>query len=1143
MQGYYRYPTLFDDQIVFCCENDLWQVPTTGGIARRLTSGQGTATFCQLSPDGQHLAFSSTEEGAMEVYVMPAAGGPATQLTFDGVSANVIGWSQDGQKIIFASDRRAYARQRELFAIDRLGGDPQSMQMGQGVWYAQQQDGPGRLLGRHSQDLSYWKRYKGGLAATIWIDPKGDDQWARLLPEVHAGMARPMWIDDRIWFTSDIEGHGNLYSCTTDGQDLTRHTDHEDFYVRGASTDGKRIVYSRAGELYLFDLQTQQSTLVPIEYHSPRTQLNRKFVSARRYLDEYALHPMGHLLAIAARGKAYNFALWEGAVRQTGEEQGVRYDMPRYLKDGERIVYLSDHGGEERLEIHHSKGLEPVKVIELKGAVLGRPLDMQVSPTDDAVIVRNHRYEIVHVALEDGTATLIDRDAFERIDGMSWSSDGRWVAYAKHLTFSTSAIFICDTTDWSCKQVTDGRFKDTDPCFDPAGRYLYFLSARTFNPTYDAMFFDLGFFQGCKPYVLTLQDALDSPFLEKPRPLGEDDNEEEDKDSKEEASDDNSEEQDEQGKESSEAKDGEDTDQTLDDDASTTSKTAKDDDSEAQDDEDKTSDDDKSEDEPKPVEIDFEGIAHRILEFPVAAGSYMSLLATEDRVLYTVAPSQGALSASDDDDDVRSILRYYDLKKRRQKTMAYNVYSMDLSANKSTLALYTSEGLRVVESSSGMLDEDEDGYSRQTGWINLHRVQIEVDRRAEWGQMLREIWRLMREHFWREDMSGINWDAILTRYEPLLDRIATRGEFSDLAWTLQGELGTSHAYEFGGDYNYPPQYRPGFLGADIIWDGDVDIEGRTQKGGYRIERILQGDAWHPKHSSPLSQMGIDIKEGDVILAINAKPLGQNKGVQQRLVRQANREVELLVYHPEDKTTKSHTVKTLFSERTLRYRHWVETRRQKVDAATEGRVGYIHIPDMGAHGFAEFYRSYTSQMAKDALIIDVRYNGGGHVSQLILERLQRKVIGYDLQRHGEKMTYPAEAPGGPLVTLTNEYAGSDGDIFSHCFKLYGMGPLIGKRTWGGVIGIWPRHALVDGSMTTQPEFSFWFKDVGFDVENYGTDPDIEVELPPHKEAIDDDVQLTRAIEEALKAANQKTEPPNFEPFPNLAPKPLPKTRKL
>jgi tricorn protease len=350
-------------------------------------------------------------------------------------------------------------------------------------------------------------------------------------------------------------------------------------------------------------------------------------------------------------------------------------------------------------------------------------------------------------------------------------------------------------------------------------------------------------------------------------------------------------------------------------------------------------------------------------------------------------------------------------------------------------------------------------------------------------------------------------------------------------WEMQGELGTSHCYEMGGDYLPEPAYWHGFLGADLAW----------RAGAWRIERIPRGDSWNEDARSPLAAPGTGIRKGDRILAIDGRPVGAKQSPQERLVNRARCPVTLTVRRGNGRP-RDVVVTTLGAEFGLRYRDWVEANRESVHKATRGRVGYVHVPDMGPRGYAEFHRYFKTEMDYEGLIIDVRYNGGGHVSQLLLEKLLRKRVGYDASRWQGKFPYPSEAPMGPMVALTNEYAGSDGDIFSHCFKLYGLGPLIGKRTWGGVVGIWPRHTLVDGTVTTQPEFSFWFEDVGYGVENYGTDPDIEVDIKPQDYARGKDPQLDTGIKEIRKILKTaKVLKPDLSKRPSLKAPKLPKRK--
>jgi len=464
------------------------------------------------------------------------------------------------------------------------------------------------------------------------------------------------------------------------------------------------------------------------------------------------------------------------------------------------------------------------------------------------------------------------------------------------------------------------------------------------------------------------------------------------------------------------------------------------------------------------------------------------------------------------------MLELYDFEEQSHEVLVDGITSFEVSQDARAVIYQAGARLRVLAAGEKP-QNDSKAPGRKSGWLDLDRIKVSVQPQAEWEQMYREAWRLQRDQFWTVDMSGVDWQAVYERYLPLLRRVATRQEFSDLMWEMQGELGTSHAYEIGGDYRPEPRYQQGFLGADLSYDA------ATQS--WRVARVIRGDGWDEKKSSPLFRPGVSVKPGDRLIAVGGRKVGSGVSPAELLVSQADNEVLLAFASADGDEPRTFTVKALGDERPARYREWVEANRQRVHQATEGRVGYIHIPDMAPTGYAEFHRSYLAEVGREGLIVDVRFNTGGHVSALLLEKLARRRLGYDVTRWGEPEPYPEQSPVGPMVALTNEWSGSDGDIFSHTFKLMGLGPLIGKRTWGGVIGISGHDTLVDGGFTTQPEFSFWFKDVGWGVENYGTDPDIEVEIRPQDYAAERDPQLERAIEEIGKLlAQHPPEPPDF-----------------
>ncbi|MGA2603572.1 MAG: S41 family peptidase [Verrucomicrobiia bacterium] len=1063
--GYYRFPTIHQDVVVFVSEDDLWTVSAGGGIARRLTSGLGAASHPALSADGQWLAFSGRDEGSLEVYVMPGKGGEAQRLTYLGANTLVISWT-DGGRIVFSSNaEQAFGGPPRLWTISPDGGAPELLPTGpaQSISF-----GPhgGCVIGRNAPDPARWKRYRGGTTGDLWIDPTGKGQFRRLI-ELKGNPSRPLWIGSRIYFLSDHELVGNLYSCTPTGKDLRRHTHHEDFYVRNPATDRRRIVYHAGADLFVFDPVTDTANKIEIESDSPRTQRQRKFVDAAKYLDSFEPHPQGHLLAIATRGKCFTMGNWDGPVLPQAEAGGARHRLPHWLADGKRIVLVSDADGEETLEIH---SLDGFGTVERVGKLdIGRVIDLRVSPKGGLVAVSNHRNELVLIDLRSRKSRVLDKSDWAQIAGFDWSSDGRWIAYSCAQSQHISAIRVCEIRTGKVHPVTQPVLQDVSPSFDPDGKFLCFLSYREFDPVYDNLHFDLGFPRGVKPYLVTLRKDIASPFVPVPKPA--DEKKEEPK-----------------GKKTN------------------------------------------AKEEPV-VTIDFDGIESRIVAFPVSDGRYQQIAGIRGKVLFTSLPIEGSLGGDNwppsSEPPAKATLEAYDFDSQKSETLVSNVSCFVLSSDRKTLVYRAGHRLRVLKAGE-KADENlaKEPPGKKSGWIDLSRVRVSVRPASEWRQMYREAWRLQRDNFWTEDMSKIDWQAVYSRYLPLVDRVATRGEFSDLMWEMQGELGTSHAYEFGGDHRQPPRYDVGLLGADFAYDGKAKA--------WRIAHIVQGDPWNERARSPLAAPAVNVHENDTLLGIGGRRIEAETHPNSLLVNQAGVEILITVGDARGQSPRTVTVKTLTSDAPARYREWVETNRRVVHERTKGRVGYVHIPNMGPLGYSEFHRYFLSEIDRDGLIVDVRFNGGGHVSELILEKLARRRIAYNQSRWSNVQPYPVDSVAGPMVAITNEYAGSDGDIFSHGFKLLKLGPLIGKRTWGGVIGIWPRHALVDGSITTQPEFSFWFKDVGWKIENYGTDPDIEVEMRPQDFVAGRDPQLERAVREIRKRL--RTNPPKQPDFgqrPNLA----------
>jgi tricorn protease len=1063
--GYLRQPTIRGNTIVFVCDDDLWTVSAEGGLARRLTAGLGEPSTPVLSPDGQWLAYASRDELHPEVYVMPAEGGPARRLTWLGPFVHVRGWTERGDIVFVTTWGQPFFRNFRAYAIARDGGLPNPLPLGQVnhlALTAQGLAGP-KVIGRNTADPARWKRYRGGTAGHLWVDASGGGTFARL--PLAGNITSPMWLGDRVYYLSDAEGVGNLYSCRADGSDVRRHSDHADFFAREAQTDGARIVYQCGAELWLYDAATYRTRRLEVRVPAHRTQAARRFVPAAEHLGEFAAHPQGHSVALDARGKCFTLPLWEGAVRQQGAADGVRHRHAQWLADGQRLVVVSDASGEERIEVHADGNAQSLPWD------IGRVIALAAAPVGDEIAIANHRNEVLVGNVVTGALRVLDHSEAARTESLAWSPDGAWLAYPFWTSSRHCAIKLAHVASGQTTLVTTPEFRDYAPSFDPAGRYLYFLSVRTFDPVYDNVQFELSFPRAARPYLIALQADATPPFEPPLRGM-----------------------------------------KPAHDEAETQRKG-----------------------EPKKaLRVDLDGIAQRVAAFPVREGLYgqiAGVAAGRGKVFWTQFDIPGAHGRGGHKEGPGR-LEVFDFDSGRAEPLADKVERFCLSADGSTLLVKSGKRLRAIDPHAApekdSRGKDDDAPSRKSGWLDLARIRVSVDPRAEWRQMLREVWRLQRDQFWVPDMSGVDWTAVYARYAPLVERVATRAELSDLIWEMQGELGTSHAYEMGGDHRKPPAVALGQFAADFRMAGDA----------VEIVHVVRGDAWDASADSPLNAIGVQAQPGEQVLAVNGQPVTRERPPQAHAVHQAGCKAELRLKRP-DGSTRDVLVTLLADEVPARYREWVERNRAWVHERSGGRVGYLHLPDMQSAGFAEFHRYFNAECDRDALIIDVRYNRGGHVSQLLLEKVARARIGYDLQRWGPPQPYPLESPAGAVVALTNEHAGSDGDIFSHCFKLMKLGPLIGKRTWGGVIGIWPRHALVDGTETTQPEFSFWFKDVGWQVENYGTDPDIDIDNAPQDAAAGRDRQLEKALEVALERAGAPgSRAPQFGPKPNLACPPLP-----
>ncbi|HEY2041352.1 MAG TPA: PDZ domain-containing protein, partial [Jatrophihabitans sp.] len=964
--GYLRYPHIVADQIVFTAEDDVWLAPSQGGRAWRLTADGVVVARPRLSPDGSQVAWVSTRNGTHEVFVMPTTGGSPRQLTFFGSATTTVhGFGPDGRLIVLSAGSQPFLQHVWAYAIDITEGadaTPQRLPYGAVNAVADSGTGPVVVGTGNMRDYAHWKRYRGGTAGRLWLADAPDSDFCEILSDVVGPKSNPVWTSGRLAFLADFEGHGNVYSMAADGTDLRRHTDHERFYARHLSGDGHALSYAHAGQLWTLDSVAADSEprQLEISLASPRNGRATRSLDAAEHLTGVSVDHTGRASAIEARGTVSWLTHRDGPARVLAAEPGVRHRMPVVLNpagDGATpsVAYVTDADGDDAIEVATVDG----NVRRLAGGSLGRVLELAASPDAGTLAVATHDGRLLTVTVADGAITDLESSDVGEPTGLAFSPDSKWLAYSAAEPAQLRSIRIAELSTGTVTAVTTRRFIDSDPRFSADGKYLFFLSARTFDPVYDAHVFDLAFPLATRPYLVTLAADTPSPF--EPELAGRS------------------------------------ADAGKDDTADVGSGSGK------------HSDDGDS--QAVTTRVDPEHLAERVVAFPVAAGRLGDLQAVADGAIWTDSPIAGELGESrNSDDDVRPSVQRWDFGKRKQIQLADAVDGIAASGDGRKLVIRDAGALKVVPADHKPSEDGDDVIE-----VDLTRLGLSIEPPAEWRQMLDETARLMAQFYWSEDMSDVDWDAEVDKYRPLIDQLASRDDLSDVLWEVNGETGSSHAYETPPPSKPNPLLAAAFLGADLSRDAD---------GRWRIDRVVPGDNSARDARSPLTEPGVQVQAGDLVLAVNGRAVGSN-GPAELLRGTADKPVELTVSRAGEQ--RSVVVTPLAGDTQLRYLDWVAARRAIVHAATEGRVGYVHIPDMMSNGWAAFHRNLRVEMARDALIVDTRNNGGGHTSQLVLEKLTRKVLGHDSVRHGQDEAWPDGAPMGPLVSIANEWAGSDGDI--------------------------------------------------------------------------------------------------------------------
>jgi tricorn protease len=1065
-----RFPAIHGDKIAFTYAGDIWIAPAAGGTAARLTAHPGMEVFPRFSPDGKWIAFTGQYDGDEQVYVMPSTGGEPKQLTYYpargplaprwGWDNQVYGWTNDGQSILFRSQRDSWtAGEQHLYTVAMTGGPAEVLPMpvaGAGDYSA---DGTKMVYSPRYRDFRPEKRYGGGQANDLWLFDLKTNDAKRIIAGPRADRD-PMWISNTVYYTADTDGTFNIYAYDVASGKTTQVTKNTIWDVRWPSSDrAGRIVYEQNGELQVLDVKTGKSSAVAINVPDDGLWKRPSRVPASGQLEDFELSPKGERALFSARGDIFTAPVEKGATRNLTHSSGAHDKRPCWSPDGSKIAFISDISGEEELTIIDQDGKgKPERLTTGSKAMLFQPV---WSPDGKRIAFADKDNKIFVYSFADKKLTEIV-DAPRGMPGdYTWSPRDHFLAFSMMGNNGFNAIHIWSEKDGKLRKITDGLFNAENPAWDPDGDYLFYLSDREFAPQISTMEFNFATNRTTGIFAMALRKDVKHPFPPESDEVAL-------KEEKAAAA---------AAPLAPAAKAAP---------AATVGKTgapaaaAK-----------------ADAGEPADLVIDFDGLGKRVARIPLDADNYGGLAAKKGHLLYIVGPAGYYGRAP----EKRAALKIYSIKDRKETTLVEDAGGYALSA----------DGSKVIAASGGsffVLDAGPGGAGAKkpvsTAGLMVDRVPVE-----EWNQIFNEVWRRYRDFFYVENMHGYDWEALKKQYAPLLRYVAHRSDLNYVITEMISELTVQHAYIEGGDFTIPPRPRVALPGARFELD--------KAAGRYRIKTIFSGDNEEPAYRAPLTEIGIDVAAGDYLLAVDGVELSPNEDPYRQLRNKADRPVQLTVSSkPSFEGARTVSFTPVASEDKLVYYQWVAANRKRVDTLSGGRLGYMHIPDMGAPGIYEFIKWYYGQLDKEGLVVDGRANGGGNVSRMIIERLARQWLALGYSRTDSRATtYPDGVFIGPKIALLDEFAGSDGDIFPAMFKQAGLGTLVGMRSWGGVVGIAGRGPLIDGGSISVPEFGFANTKGEWIIEGHGVDPDIPVENDPKAVIEGKDPQLERAVAELMK----------------------------
>ncbi|MCB0685327.1 MAG: PD40 domain-containing protein [Saprospiraceae bacterium] len=1034
VEGYYRDPAIFNDQVVFSSEGDLWLVSLSGGLAQRLTSHLEEERFPAFSPDGSQLAFSASYEGPMEVYTMPISGGLPTRLTYEEDPSQVNTWSSNGW-ILYDSRAQSTLPDRQLFWIDAPNKTKGIFPLSQASEASYDPGSKTVFFVRPSYHGNVTKRYKGGTARQVWKYTEGAEEAIRLTVDYPGESHHPLYYDSRVYFISDRDGTMNIWSVDIIGKDLQQHTFHKDFDVRSANLHQGQLVYQWGADIWHLNLATGIDQKIPIRLRSDLEQIREKWVeNPAPYITSMHADSAAERLVITARGRIFVAPVDAGRWVSFTDPANVRYRDAVFSADGKYIMALSDESGEFEFIQLPADGIGKLKAISHDGSVLryaGVPSpDGKWLAYDD---LENHLYLL---NISTGESRLISTNE-EGIRSFRWSADSQWLAFEQQAENTMMQIWIYDLSENSSFAITSDRANSLSPSWSDDGRFIYFLSDRNFQTLVGSPWGSRQpepyFVNSEKLYYIALQPGNRSPF----RP----------------------------------------------------------------DDELFKKDKDQTNKDSLTITIDKRDIINRLEEVPVKAGNY-SNLSLSNGVLYMISRDGNSAAGRDlvalkiENQDVKLI------------TLLEGINGYELSPDGSKLVLDKQNSIYVVPAKASKISDLNESKVDMSDW------RFSIDPKEDWKQMFTDAWRMERDYFYDQHMHGVNWQAMYDKYLPLVDRVHSREELSDLIGRYVGELAALHTSVRGGDVRSDDK--------DITVAGlGARLSRQQNAGGFKIDYIYQSDPDYPDERSPLADPYLNIQVGDMITMVNGRDALSVFDLGELIRDQEGKQVRLQIKR--DGKKREVIVVPIANTYDLRYRDWEYTRRLAVERATDSQVGYVHLRAMGPDDINQWYREFYPVFDRGGLIIDVRHNRGGNIESFILEKLLRKAWMYWKSRSGKPYWNMQYAFRGHIVILVDENTASDGEAFADGFKKLNLGAAIGVRTWGGEIWLSGANRLTDGGLARAPMMGVYGPDGDWLIEGHGFEPDIVVENLPHQTFLGEDAQLEAGIKHLQKLMSEDPRP--------------------